>query len=85
MRTWTDAGSGKRVERLQRLIYLNANPTSQPICELPEREPPWGDWLRWAQAGWSRAQDKGRIIDGLKPFAGLSPQIDSTLKRLEGK
>jgi hypothetical protein len=85
MRTWTDAGSGKRVERLQRLIYLNPNPTGQPICELPEREPPYAPWLRWAQAGWSCAQDKGRIIEGLKPFAGLSLEIDSTLKRLEGK
>jgi hypothetical protein len=85
MRTWTDPESGKRVERLQRLIYLNPNPSGQPICELREREPPYSPWLRWAQAGWSRTQDKGRIIEGLRPFAGLSPQIDSTLKRLEGK
>jgi hypothetical protein len=84
MRTWTDAGSGKRVQRLQRLIYLNPHPTGQSICELPEREAPWAPWLRWAQAGWSRAQDKRRIIAGLKPFAGLSPEVDSTLKRLEG-
>jgi hypothetical protein len=85
MRTWTDPESGQRGERLQRLIYLNPHPTGQPICELPEREPPWADWLRWAQAGWSRTQDKERIIAELKPFAGLCPQVDSTLKRLEGK
>jgi hypothetical protein len=85
MRSWTDPESGRRVERLQRLVYLNPNPTGQPICELPEREPPWAPWLRWVQAGWSRAQDKGRIIEGLRPFAGLCPQVDSTLKRLEGK
>jgi hypothetical protein len=84
MRTWTDPESGKRVERLQRLIYLNPNPTGQPICELPEREPPYSPWLRWAQAGWSRAQDRRRIIEGLRPFAGLSPEIHLTLKRLKG-
>jgi hypothetical protein len=84
MRTWTDPESGKQVERLQRLIYLNPDPTGQSICELPEREPPWASWLRWAQAGWARAQDKGRIIAGLQPFAGLSPEVHSTLKRLEG-
>jgi hypothetical protein len=78
MRSWTDQGSGKRVERLQRLIYLNPKPTGQPICELPERE------LPWAQAGWSRTQDKRRIIENLKPFAGCSSEIDSTLKRMEG-
>jgi hypothetical protein len=85
MRIWTDPESGKRVERLQRLIYLNPHPTGQPICELPEREPPYAPWLRWAQAGWSRSQDRWRIIAALKPFAGLCPQVDSTLKRLEGK
>jgi hypothetical protein len=85
MRTWTDAGSGKRVKQLQRLIYLNPNRSGQPICELPEREPPYMPWLRWAQAGWARPQDKGRIIEGLRPFTGLSPEVNSTLKRLEGK
>jgi hypothetical protein len=82
MRSWTDQESGEHVERLQRLIYLNPHPTGQPICELPEREPPWAPWLRWAQADWSHGKDKRRIIGALKPFAGLCPEVDSTLKRL---
>src|SRR5262249_9470500 len=46
MRSWTNE-TGERIKRLQRLIYLNPNPSGQPISMMPVYELPETAWLRW--------------------------------------
>jgi hypothetical protein len=75
--------TGNPVRRLQALIYLNPNPSGQPICTLPPREPPEAVWLRWASTI-SKPQFKAAASCLEKQQTSpLTPSVATAIRRLE--
>ncbi|MDQ8206204.1 hypothetical protein QEH52_01690 [Coraliomargarita sp. SDUM461003] len=73
-----------RGKRLQKLFYVNPNPSARPLCELPMLRDVEADWCGMAAGGVAESDDDGGqwLFDGLGYYASASVRCKNALEDL---